>query len=215
MLRTGAVPAILFTLTVFPCSLFAGDDGKTPMKTVSEPGASRAARIRAAKSLARSKDLRAIDALIKGLPIMDDEVVLAIKDALRALNAGPILDRRLRDRSSSVEEKVSACIGLRVLRQRSAMASLVLALDDGSPRVRKEAALAIGVIAPAEAEHALVAALSDGDADVRYFAADALGEVRTAAVRKAIEHRLVEETDPVVRSALLATRNKLDRPPAF
>jgi HEAT repeat protein len=77
--------------------------------------------------------------------------------------------------------------------------------------VRKEAALALGVIAPAEAETALLTALSDSDEDVRYFAADALGDVRTAAVIQAIETRLAAETSPVVRSALLAAKNKLDR----
>jgi HEAT repeat protein len=46
---------------------------------------------------------------------------------------------------------------------------------------------------------------------VRYFAADALGNVRTAAVTQAIETRLAAETSPVVRSALLAAKNKLDR----
>jgi HEAT repeat protein len=77
--------------------------------------------------------------------------------------------------------------------------------------VRKEAALALGVIAPAEAETALLTALSDSDDDVRYFAADALGDVRTAAVIQAIATRLATETSPVVRSALLAAKSKLDR----
>jgi hypothetical protein len=35
--------------------------------------------------------------------------------------------------------------------------------------------------------------------------------VRTAAVVQAIETRLAAETSPVVRSALLAAKNKLDR----
>ena len=52
---------------------------------------------------------------------------------------------------------------------------------------------------------------ADSDEDVRYFAADALGNVRTAAVMQAIETRLAAETSPVVRSALLAAKNKLDR----
>jgi HEAT repeat protein len=52
---------------------------------------------------------------------------------------------------------------------------------------------------------------ADSDEDVRYFAADALGSVRTAAVTQAIEARLAAETSLVVRSALLAAKNKLDR----
>jgi len=84
-------------------------------------------------------------------------------------------------------------------------------MKDHCARLRKEAALALGVIAPAEAETALLTALSDSDEDVRYFAADALGDVRTAAVTQAIETRLAVETSPVVRSALLAAKNKLDR----
>ena len=71
--------------------------------------------------------------------------------------------------------------------------------------------LALGVIAPAEAETGLLTALSDSDDDVRYFAADALGNVRTAAVTQAIETRLSTETSPVVRSALMNAKNKLDR----
>jgi HEAT repeat protein len=59
----------------------------------------------------------------------------------------------------------------------------------------------------------IVAALSDGDEDVRYFAADALGDVHTTAVVQAIQTRLEVETSPVVRSALLAARNKLERVP--
>jgi HEAT repeat protein len=104
-----------------------------------------------------------------------------------------------------------ACTGLRALKEKSSVPPLVSALKDQSARVRKEAALALGVIAPAEAETALLTALSDGDDDVRYFAADALGDVRTAAVTQAIETRLAVETSPVVRSALLAAKNKLDR----
>jgi len=57
-----------------------------------------------------------------------------------------------------------------------------------------------------------VTALSDSDENVRYFAADALGDVRTAEVTQAIEARLAAETSPVVRSALMAAKNKLDRP---
>jgi len=59
----------------------------------------------------------------------------------------------------------------------------------------------------------LLTALSDSDEDVRYFAADALGDVRTGAVRQAIETRLAVETSPVVRSALMTARNKLERVP--
>jgi len=143
--------------------------------------------------------------------MMDEGIVEAVKSALRALNAGPVLERRLTDSGVSEEQKVLACTGLRALKEKSSVAPLVSALKDQSARVRKEAALALGVIAPAEAETALLTALSDGDDDVRYFAADALGNVRTAVVTQAIETRLAAETSPVVRSALMAAKNKLDR----
>ena len=130
---------------------------------------------------------------------------------LRTLNAVPVLEKRLTDSGASEEHKVSACTALRALREKSSIMPLVSALKDQSARVRKEAALALGVIAPPEAEAALLTALSDGDDDVRYFAADALGNVRTAAVTQAIETRLAAETSPVVRSALMAAKNKLDR----
>src|SRR5262249_44277335 len=100
---------------------------------------------------------------------------------------------------------------LRALKEKSSIPPLVSALKDQSARMRKEAALALGVIGPAEAEAALVTALSDNDEDVRYFAADALGNVRTAAVTQAIETRRAAERSPVVRSALLAAKNKLDQ----
>lgn len=179
------------------------------MTTLNDPAASRSERINAAKALANSKDPQAIDALVKQLAIMDDAIVAAVKSSLRALNAVPVLEKRLADSGASEEHKVSACTGLRALKDKSSIAPLVSALRDQSPRVRKEAALAIGVIAPAEAETALLTALSDSDEDVRYFVADALGEVRTAAVTQAIEARLAAETSPVVRSALMTAKNKL------
>ena len=203
--------ALALALVLAPGTGWAGASKGNPMVTLNDPAASRAERIKAAKALADSKDPEAIDALIKQLAIMDENVVVAIKSALLALNAVPVLERRLADSGASEERKVLACTGLRVLKAKSSIPALVSALKDQSGRVRKEAALALGVIAPAEAEAALLTALSDGDEDVRYFAADALGSVRTATVMQAIETRLAAETSPVVRSALLAAKNKLDR----
>ncbi len=181
------------------------------MATLNDPAASRAERIKATKALGESRDPKAIDPLVKQLDIRDEAIVAAVESALRALNAVPVLERRLTDSGASEEHKVLACTGLRALKEKRSVPPLVSALKDQSARVRKEAALALGVIAPAEAETALLTALSDSDEDVRYFAADALGDVRTAAVTQAIETRLAAETSPVVRSALLAAKNKLDR----
>ncbi|HVE87486.1 MAG TPA: HEAT repeat domain-containing protein [Myxococcales bacterium] len=205
--------AITFALVLAPGMGWAGNSKGNPMATVNDRAAPRADRIKAIKALAHSRDPQAIDALIKQLAIMDEGIVAALKDSLRALKAVPVLEQRLGDSGSSEEQKVLACIGLRVLKEKSSIPPLVSALKDQSPHVRKEAALALGVIAPAEAEAALLTALSDSDEDVRYFAADALGDVRTAAVKQAIETRLAVETSPVVRSALLAAKNKLNRDP--
>ena len=205
--------ALAFALVLAPGMGWAGDSKGNPMATLGDRAASRADRIKAIKALAHSKNPQAIDALIKELAIMDEGIVVALKDSLRALKAVPVLEQRLADSGASEEQKVLACIGLRALKEKSSIRPLVSALKDRSPRVRKEAALALGVIAPAEAEAELLTALSDGDEDVRYFAADALGDVRTAAVRQAIETRLAVETSPVVRSALLAAKNKLNREP--
>jgi HEAT repeat protein len=194
-----------------PGTGWAGASKGNPMATLNDPAASRAERIKAAKALAESRDPQAIDTLVKQLDRRDEGIFAAVESALRALNAVPVLERRLADSDASEEQKVLACKGLRILKEKSSIAPLVSALKDPSARVRKEAALALGVIAPAEAETALLTALSDGDDDVRYFAADALGDVRTAAVTQAIETRLAVETSPVVRSALLAAKNKLDR----
>ena len=194
-----------------PGTGWAGASKGNPMATLNDPAASRAERIKAARALADSRDPQAIDTLVKQLDIRDEGIVAAVESALRALNAVPVLERRLTDGGASEEQKVLACTGLRTLKEKSSIAPLVSALKDPSARVRKEAALALGVIAPAEAETALLTALSDSDDDVRYFAADALGNVRTAAVTQAIETRLAAETSPVVRSALLAAKNKLDR----
>jgi len=205
---------LTFALALAPGTGWAGDGKGNPMPTLKAPSGSRADRIKAVKALAHSRNPQAIDVLVKELSIMDEEIVAAIKTSLRALQAVPVLERRLADSGSSEEQKVSACIGLRALKEKSSIPPLVSALKDQSPRVRKEAALALGVIAPAEAEVELLTALTDSDEDVRYFAADALGDVRTAAVRQAIEARLAAETSPVVRSALLAAKNKLERDPA-
>lgn len=202
-------PALALALVLAPGTGWASTSKGNPMTTLNDPAASRSERINAAKALANSKDPQAIDALVKQLAIMDDAIVAAVKSSLRALNAVPVLEKRLADSGASEEHKVSACTGLRALKDKSSIAPLVSALRDQSPRVRKEAALAIGVIAPAEAETALLTALSDSDEDVRYFVADALGEVRTAAVTQAIEARLAAETSPVVRSALMTAKNKL------
>lgn len=203
--------ALAFALVLAPGSGWAGASKGNPMATLNDPAASRAERIKAAEALADSRDPQAIDTLVKQLDIRDEGIVAAVKSALRALNAVPVLEQRLADSGASEEHKVLACTGLRALKEKSSIPHLVSALKDHSARVRKEAALALGVIAPAEAETALLTALSDSDEDVRYFAADALGNVRTAAVMQAIETRLAAETSPVVRSALLAAKNKLDR----
>jgi HEAT repeat protein len=203
--------ALAFALVLAPGSGWAGASKGNPMATLNDPAASRAERIKAAEALADSRDPQAIDTLVKQLDIRDEGIVAAVKSALRALNAVPVLEQRLADSGASEEHKVLACTGLRALKEKSSIPPLVSALKDHSARVRKEAALALGVIAPAEAETALLTALSDSDEDVRYFAADALGNVRTAAVMQAIETRLAAETSPVVRSALLAAKNKLDR----
>jgi len=199
------------TLVLVPGAGWAGASKGNPMAMLNDPAASRAERIKAAKALADSRDPQAIDTLVKQLAIMDEGIVAAVKSSLRTLKAVPVLEQRLADSGASEEQKVSACTGLRALKEKSSIPPLVSALKDQSARVRKEAALALGVIAPAEAETALLTALSDSDEDVRYYAADALGNVRTAAVTQAIETRLAAETSPVVRSALLAAKNKLER----
>ena len=190
---------------------WAGASKGNSMSTLNDPAASRAERIKAAKALSDSKDPKAIDTLLKQLDSRDESLVAAVESALRALKAVPVLEQRLADSSASEEQKVLACTGLRALQEKSSIQPLIIALKDQSARVRKEAALALGVIAPAAAEKPLLTALSDSDEDVRYFAADALGNVRTAAVMQAIETRLATETSPVVRSALLAAKSKLDR----
>jgi|SRR6185295_10648911 len=205
---------LTLALVLAPGTGWAGDGKGNPTATLNISTGSRAERIKAIQALAHSKNPQAIDVLIKQLSIMDDGIVAALKTSLRALKAVPVLEQRLADSGSSEEQKVLACIGLRALKEKSSIPPLISALKDQRAGVRKEAALALGVIAPAEAEAELLTALSDSDEDVRYFAADALGDVPTAAVRQAIETRLAGEASPVVRSALLAAKNKLDRAPA-
>jgi HEAT repeat protein len=209
-----SVLALALALVLAPGTGWTGGGKGHPAATLSVSTGSRADRIKAIQALAHSKDPQAVDVLVKELSIMDEGIVAALKTSLRALKAVPVLEQRLAaDSGSSEEQKVLACIGLRALKEKSSIPPLISALKDQNPRVRKEAALALGVIAPAEAEAELLTALSDSDEDVRYFAADALGDVRTAAVRQAIQTRLAVETSPVVRSALLTAKNKLERPP--
>jgi hypothetical protein len=155
--------ALAFALVLAPGSGWAGASKGNPMATLNDAAASRAERIKAAKALADSKDPQAIDTLVKQLAIRDEGIVTAVKSALRALNAVPVLEQRLADSGASEEHKVLACTGLRALKEKSSIPPLVSALKDHGARVRKEAALALGVIAPAEAETALLTALSDSD----------------------------------------------------
>ncbi|HEY8211557.1 MAG TPA: HEAT repeat domain-containing protein, partial [Myxococcaceae bacterium] len=159
-----------FALVLAPGTGWAGDSKGKPATPLIISTGSRAERIKAIQALARSKDPQAIDVLIKELSIMDDGIVAALKTSLRALKAVPVLEQRLRDSGTSEEQKVLACIGLRVLKEKSSIPPLISALKDPRAGVRKEAALALGVIAPAEAEAELLTALSDSDEDVRYFA---------------------------------------------
>jgi HEAT repeat protein len=139
--------ALVLVLVLAPGAGWAGASKGNPMATLNDPAASRAERIKAAKALGDSRDPQAIDALIKQLAIMDEDIVAAVKSALRALNAVPVLEQRLADSGASEEHKVLACTGLRALREKSSIRPLVSALKDHSARLRKEAALALGVIA--------------------------------------------------------------------
>src|SRR5215470_74559 len=104
--------ALALALVLAPGAGWAGASKGNPMATLNDPAASRAERIKAAKALAASKDPQAIDSLVRQLVMMDEGIVEAVMSALRALNAAPVLERRLADSGASEEQKVLACTGL-------------------------------------------------------------------------------------------------------
>jgi len=179
----------------------AGSKGN-PVDVLNDGGATLPQKVKAIEKLGRSKDPHAIDALLKHLDSKADEIADAVENALRALKAGPVLEKRLEDSSVSEDDKVLACHGLRTLHEKAAVQALIRVSKTGSPRVQAAAIYALGAIAPAEAEAALIAALSSPEADVRRYAAHGLEDVPTPAARQAIDARLAVETDPLTRSAL-------------
>lgn len=175
---------------------------KTSMATLTDASVPSAERVAAANALATSKDPLAIETLIRALGTTDEALTAAVLAALRAQQAVPTLARRLTDPTVVEQRKVQACIGLRSLKDPSALPALVSAVKDPSPLVRREAVLALLVIGPAGAEDALLSALGDADGDVRYGAADALARVPGEKVTRALEAALARETNPTVRFAL-------------
>jgi|GEM_PF-2733952 len=178
------------------------------MATVLDDKAPRAERIKAAKALATSKDVMAIDTLVRTLTTMDEELRDAVVTSLKALNAGAVFEARVVDLKVPQQQRREAAMGLRCMKLPSSSVPLANALKDPTPEVRREAALALSMVGPVPAEDALIAALADPDKDVRYYAADALAGVKSPKAKEAIMARLAVEQNPTVKYALTTAKNK-------
>ncbi len=77
--------------------------------------------------------------------------------------------------------RIRAVSGLGKTENLRATPALLAALDDASPEVRREAALALGRIHAGDAVPRLIRELEDNESDIRCEAAEALGKIRDKA----------------------------------
>lgn len=168
-------------------------------------------QVKAIRALGKSKDPRAVAALLKRLGCKCDEIQEAATRSLRELKAATLLEKRLLDAAVNEEDRVLATLGLRALKEESSIAPLVQLLKDANPRLRKVAALSLAVIDPSKAEMPLIEALSDDDATVRYYAAQALVKVHTPAVKRGVEARIAVETDRDVLDTLKMVKSRIEK----
>ncbi len=199
-------------MTLFYVLLMASTAGAKTVR-LDDAKASMAERVKAAQELGKSKkrDVKAINALLRGIEGPGEELVGAVRTSLRALEAGAVLGPRALDDEAPLNERREAVKGLRCVKDPSTYAALAKLLGSTHEVLRREAAFALTVGGAAEAEAELVKALSDESNDVRYFAAVALGELKTPAAVKAIGARKQLETEATVKDALIQASAKQQR----
>src|SRR6476619_3126583 len=77
--------------------------------------------------------------------------------------------------------------------RRDAVAQLERALDDGAPRVRSAAAVALGDVSASESVAKLLVAIEDADVHVRQMALNALGEIGDPRVLPRLTRALADD----------------------
>ena len=160
--------------------------------------ATTAQRIQAAKFLGRSDDPRALQALIRSMERSGESLRDVVIEILQQGKGVEILAKQSVDSSLSIEQRVLAVRGLRVMKNPIGFPALKQLLSASHEQLRAEAAWALSLAGASTAEPELIRALDDPDKDVRYFVADALGSVKTPSAIAALENRKKTETDPAV-----------------
>src|SRR4051794_2439786 len=129
--------ALACVLVLAPGTGWAGASKGNPMATLNDPAASRAERIKAAKALADLKDPKAIDTLVKQLDMRDEGIVAAVESALRALNAVPVLERRVAGSGASQGEKRVGFKGGGALKEKRSITALLSPPEEQNARGRQ------------------------------------------------------------------------------
>jgi HEAT repeat protein len=185
--------------------------GSSPVK-LNDPNVPIEQRVKEAKALGRDKSPAAIDTLLAGLDVRDEELHAAIAESLKALKADELLLQRAADTKRAMPDRVNAFAGLRALKPADKGAKVAAFLDAKEEPIREAAAFALCVFGTAAAEDKLIRALSDASPKVRYFVATALGELKTPAAKNAVEARLKLEKDFAVIDALEQSKRRAARP---
>lgn len=189
--------------------------GAADMK-LTDPAIPIAERVKHAKALGNDKSTKALDTLLAGLDIRNDELHAAIVESLKQHKGDVVLVQRAADAKLPAAQRALAFAGLRVLKPAAAAPQLATLLDAAKEKdaaVRADAAHTLCVFGAAAAEAKLVEAVAkDPSKDVRYYAAVALGELKTKAAKDAVAARLKVEPDFAVQDALEQAQTKQARP---
>jgi HEAT repeat protein len=139
----------------------------------------------------------------------------------RGLNRAPISPRRLLSTSvtalaiafplASVDIWGAAGVDVLQAFPNGDVEERVRELEDGDPRVRRQAAWALGELESSRGVDPLVDRLGDDDADVRLVAAWALGEIKEHDAIEALID-LLDDDDPLVREMAVLALGEIGHP---
>ncbi len=144
----------------------------------------RNVRISAIRSLAETKDPRAVEPLISLLKDKDAEIrwksAVALGEQFKDVRAVEPLIVALKDEDKSVRENAAGSLGK--INDPRAIPHLIEALKDRHPDVRRNVAIVLGWMQDARAVAPLIAALKDSDAGVREKAEEAIKRITNKTV---------------------------------
>lgn len=121
-----------------------------------------------------------------------------------------VLIELLKDRSVDVCISAAKELGLRG--ETAGMEYLTKALRNESPKLRKEAAVALGEINNPQSTAALISSLHDPVIDVRIAAVNALGNLKAVEAMNALLYLLDHDEDVKVRGAAAYALGKIGNP---